>query len=162
MHWLQVCIPNRLLPDAEHAFVLINGGATPSNANSPPSGIPRFVSQLCVGARTISATLHQVPNQPIRFTADPTRARSEQALVAYTWSHYINDTLEPDWLSQLPMTKASIRALDTIQDFVQSLGTIKVPTKFVVGGYSKRGTSVTLDECRQSPVDLMDVRGYDR
>jgi len=137
-----VCIPDDILPDAEHAFLYIDGGSTPRDPNNPPTDIEFVITKLCRGSKTIGAVLHQIPNQPIYFTGDPTRGRSEDAMIAYTWSHFVNNTLEPDWLARMPMTKASIRAIDTVQNFIQSLGTVKVPTKFVVGGASKRGTII--------------------
>ena len=150
-----MCIPDDLLPDAEHAFLYIDGGSTPRNPNSPPTDIEFVITKLCRGSKTIGAVLHQIPNQPVYFTGDPTRGRSEDAMIAYTWSHFVNNTLEPDWLARMPMTKASIRAIDTIQDFAQSLGTIKVPTKFVVGGASKRGTLAIISTLSLAITSLM-------
>jgi len=48
----------------------------------------------------------QVPNQPIHFAAEqPPRGRSEDAIIAYTWNHFLNTPTEPEWLLRLPMTK---------------------------------------------------------
>jgi len=88
----------------------------------------------------MGAGLYQIPNEPIVFTGYPTgRGRSEDAMIAYTWSHFINDTLEPDWLARMPMTKGAIRAMDAIQDFVKSQDDLPNVEKFVVAGASKRG-----------------------
>ena len=53
--------------------------------------------------------LFQIPNQPIVFADDPSqRQRSEDALIAWTWHHFITiNSSEPYWLARLPMTKVS-------------------------------------------------------
>ena len=45
-------------------------------------------------------------------------------------------TTETEWLARLPMTKATVRAMDTLADFLS--GQQKI-TQFVVSGASKRG-----------------------
>ena len=74
--------------------------------NQPPSSADVLLTRPCVTANTISIGLYQIPNQRITFTGDPKhQSRSEDALIAYTWAHYINNTLEADWLARMPMTK---------------------------------------------------------
>jgi PhoPQ-activated pathogenicity-related protein len=51
---------------------------------------------------------------------------------------FLQDNTTPEWLARLPMTKAVVRAMDTVQAFVQRDYSRKVPT-FVVAGASKRG-----------------------
>ena len=37
---------------------------------------------------------------------DPThKSRDEDAIIAYTWYHYIMNTSDPEYLLRLPMTK---------------------------------------------------------
>ena len=94
----------------------------------------------CIGSGTIGAGLYQIPNEPIVFWGDPTgKSRSEDAIIAYTWSHFINNTMEPDWLARMPMTKAAIRAMDAMQQFVEQQEDLPNIEKFVVAGASKRG-----------------------
>jgi PhoPQ-activated pathogenicity-related protein len=85
----------------------------------------------------VGAALYQVPNQPIYFPEDPSgKGRTEDAFIAWTWNHYIFHTNDSDWLARLPMTKAAVRAMDTVTDFFKDKQNI---SKFVVSGASKRG-----------------------
>lgn len=81
----------------------------------------------------------QVPNQPMYFTDDPKR-RTEDALIAYTWAYFMNDTSRnPEWLARLPMTKAVVRSMDCIQEFTATLSYVPRVDDFLIAGASKRG-----------------------
>lgn len=143
-HWLQICVPS--LPVATDIGLLyIDGGSSPNDGDNPPSP-DTLVSIICGTSRTVAAHLTAIPNEPIVFASDPTQARrSEDALIAFTWAHFINNTNDPYWLGHLPMTKASVRALDTMTAFVSSLkGKAIPPSKFIVAGASKRGWTTWL------------------
>jgi len=60
-------------------------------------------------------------------------------LIAYTWDKFLR-TGDPKWPARLPMTKAAVRALDTVTAFCGSPvgGQVKVDG-FAVAGGSKRG-----------------------
>jgi len=94
-------------------------------------------------AGTIAAALFQVPNQHIVFAADPLKKhRSEDAVIAFTWQHYIQDPVSSatEWPLRLPMTKAAVRAMDTTTAFVsKALPALTPPSRFGVAGASKRG-----------------------
>jgi len=137
-HWLQVIVPKQRLGNADLAFLYIDGGSN-ARFENPPTEASKIVSQFAVNTGTIGVDLGQIPNQPIYFAGDPNRGRSEDHMIAYTWSHWINNTYEYDWLARMPMTKASIRALDTVQAFVKTLPGVTPIDRFVVGGASKRG-----------------------
>jgi len=150
-HWLQVCVPNQLLPNADMAFVYITGGSN-ANLDNPPTDIDLIVSEFSVNAGVIGAVLNQIPNQPIYFAGDPDRGRSEDAMIAYTWSHWVNNTFEYDWLARMPMTKASMRALDAIQEFVGTYLPEHTPIqRFGVGGASKRGWTTWMVGAMEDP-----------
>ena len=71
---------------------------------------------LALSAGTVSAVLFQIPNAHIVFAEDPSQQRrSEDAIIAWTWFHFINNPKDSEWLLRLPMTKASVRAMDTVQ-----------------------------------------------
>ena len=54
--------------------------------------------------------MQQIPNQPITFKKDPKKqSRSEDAIIAWTWKEFLENTNDPDILLRLPMTKASVR-----------------------------------------------------
>ncbi|ESO89129.1 hypothetical protein LOTGIDRAFT_154212 [Lottia gigantea] len=138
-HYLTVTIPHKIrYPDA--AFMFIEGG---SNHNGPPTGTDNFVAlttAMAVSTGTIGADLKMIPNQPIMFKADPTKKqRTEDAIIAWTWKTFVETNgSNPDLLLRMPMTKASVRALDTIADFAMDKVGNKVD-KFFIAGASKRG-----------------------
>lgn len=81
----------------------------------------------------------QIPNEPITFPTDPTHAnRDEDAIIAFTWAHFHDNTSAPEWLLRLPMTKAAVRSLDTTTSFLKEKTGNDVQ-KFIVAGASKRG-----------------------
>ena len=73
------------------------------------------------------------------FSDDPIqKSRSEDAIIAYTWDHFLRNTDDTEWLLRLPMVKASLRAMDTITEWTQqNLG--NQIDYYGVAGASKRG-----------------------
>lgn len=146
-HWLQVCVPNDPV-DTNLAMLYIDGGHTPNKASPPGSG-DVLVEILCGTARTVAVYLTAIPNEPIIFTGDwKHQSRSEDAIIAYTWSYFINNTYDPtanqtyvnQWLARMPMAKAAARAMDAVQQFMaQHYPNVNAVEHFVVGGASKRG-----------------------
>jgi PhoPQ-activated pathogenicity-related protein len=140
-HGLVIMIPHKIVDD-EHAFLYITGGGN----DNPDNIFCKLTDEDCalggalaLSAGTVSAVLFQIPNAHIVFTEDPSqKRRSEDAIIAWTWFHFINNPQDSEWLLRLPMTKASVRAMDTVQAVVkQRLG--KDIEKFCVAGASKRG-----------------------
>jgi PhoPQ-activated pathogenicity-related protein len=86
--------------------------------------------------------LGQIPNQPLGFADEGYAPRREDALVAYSWDRAMNQ-LDWQWPAYLPMTKASVRAMDSIQDMASNLPVPPV-NRFVVSGFSKRGATTWL------------------
>ncbi|XP_072168404.1 autocrine proliferation repressor protein A-like [Diadema setosum] len=139
-HYLTITIPDNLTyPDK--AAVWVTGG---SNHDGPPDPLKDqetlLTSLLAVATGSVTAILRQIPNQPIVFKSDPRqKSRSEDAIIAFTWRHFIeNGTNEPYWLLRMPMTKAVVRAMDTVTDHVAKVRGVNVQ-QFVVAGASKRG-----------------------
>eukprot|EP01133_Synstelium_polycarpum_P003424 gene3424-3889_t len=94
-----------------------------------------IVMLACTASDTITVGLTQIPNQPLVF--DDGKERSEDALIAFTWRKFINNTNDPLWLARLPMTKAVVKCMDAVQEFGK-----QVPytvSGFVIAGASKRG-----------------------
>jgi len=139
-HWVQVCVPANIDKDNTHAMLFVDGGKN-KNFDQPPNGVDTLIHEMCSLVPTsISAAVFQIPNQPIVFGDDPThRGRSEDAMIAWTWAHFINDTFETDWLARMPMTKASVKAMDALQEWSKQRTDVPDIEKFVVGGASKRG-----------------------
>ena len=108
----------------------------------------QMMGNISVSNEMVTAVLFQVPNQPIVFSEDWLQEeRKEDGIIAFTWWHFITQqTDNPDYLLRLPMTKAAVKAMDTITFFLtddtlpeelEGLGLD--PQHFIVGGASKRG-----------------------
>jgi PhoPQ-activated pathogenicity-related protein len=131
-HWVTIYRPDQLTTGT--VLLFINGG---SNSATPPS--PDLLMTL-VAANTgaIVVDLGQVPNEPLKFAGE-TESRTEDAIIAYTWDRYLR-TGDERWPARLPMTKAAVRAMDTVTAFLAKLPDTAVTVKnFVVAGASKRG-----------------------
>lgn len=106
-----------------------------------------LAAALAMGTGTITGALFQIPNEHITFAADPLQqSRSEDAIIAYTWDHYMKDMSQPEWLVRFPMVKASLRAMDAITEFVaQRLPELNCQLDYyTVAGASKRGWTTWL------------------
>jgi PhoPQ-activated pathogenicity-related protein len=132
-HHLTVVRPDRVESDV--ALLLIGGGR---NGSAPPKEADPIAAAIARRTRTVTAELRQIPNQPLSFFGE-SRQRSEDAIIAYTWKRYL-ETGDERWPARLPMTKAAVRAMDAVQQFLASEagGGAKV-TRWVVTGGSKRG-----------------------
>jgi PhoPQ-activated pathogenicity-related protein len=59
--------------------------------------------------------LKMIPNQPLTFSDDK-KSRTEDEFIAYTWDKFLK-TGDETWPARLPMTKAAVRAMDTVISF---------------------------------------------
>jgi len=135
-HWLSLCVPDKISP-FHTGFLYLDGGST---GDSPPDEMWPLAYLLCVASNTVVGYLNQVPDEPILFTGDPKhKNRGEDAIIAYTWKHFLNNTSEPYWLLRMPMTKSVVKTLDTIQAVTSTIPNIPTVEKFIVAGASKRG-----------------------
>ncbi|GIU78504.1 MAG: PhoPQ-activated pathogenicity protein [Bryobacteraceae bacterium] len=132
-HHLAVVRPDRVESDV--ALLLIGGGR---NGSAPPKEADPIAAIIARRTRTVTAELRQVPNQPLSFFGE-SRQRTEDAIIAYTWKRYL-ETGDERWPARLPMTKAAVRAMDAVQQFIASEagGGAKI-ARWVVTGGSKRG-----------------------
>uniref|UniRef100_A0A7I4DLV9 Uncharacterized protein n=1 Tax=Physcomitrium patens TaxID=3218 RepID=A0A7I4DLV9_PHYPA len=141
-HNLVILIPKRV--EYETAFLLIGGG---SNTHGPPTATDELLllaAALAVKTKTLAAVVYQVPNQPLHFSGDEEHCpRSEDDIIAYTWARFMEDTGRVEWPAHVPMTKAAVRALDTVQAYASRQLNLQVEF-FVVGGASKRGWTTWL------------------
>jgi PhoPQ-activated pathogenicity-related protein len=132
-HWVNIIKPDAL----EHstALLFITGG---SNRGGQPPKPPTDLINIAKATRSVVVELRMVPNQPLVF-GDDGKPRGEDDLIAYTWDKFLR-TGDERWPARLPMTKAAVRAMDTVTAFLASDagGKANVDT-FVVSGASKRG-----------------------
>lgn len=120
-HYLVVIVPSNYNPSfARNATLWITDGD-----NDSPDELPtRFnynmllASELAMGTGLITGCLFQIPNEKMVFASDPEqKRRGEDAIIAFTWAHFLDHPDQPEWLVRLPMVKASVRAMDAVTDF---------------------------------------------
>lgn len=145
-HYLVVIVPEEV-SFTRNATLWITGGSVTSGFPSPSDEDIVVSAALATSVGMITGALFQIPDQKVIFAQDPLqKARSEDAIIAYTWDHFLKDPSQPDWLVRFPMVKASLRAMDTMNAFIQE----KFPTQnynldsFAVAGASKRGWTTWL------------------
>ncbi len=104
-----------------------------------------LAAALAMGTGTICGALFQIPNEKVVFSGDPKQQqRGEDAIIAYTWDHFLKHPDQPEWLVRFPMVKASLRAMDTITAFVSQMNIGCQLDYYVVSGASKRGWTTWL------------------
>ena len=132
-HWLVIVKPDTVT--SSKSLLFISGS---SNGRPPPKAADGNFVAIARETKTVTAELKMVPNQPLTF-ADDGKPRTEDSLIAYTWDKFLR-TGDEKWPARLPMTKAAVRAMDTISSFCGSAqgGHVKID-HFVVAGGSKRG-----------------------
>jgi PhoPQ-activated pathogenicity-related protein len=132
-HWLVIVVPTGVTNP--QSLLYIDSG---SNPGSLPTSGDSALTQIALDTRTVVSQLKMVPNQPLIFAGETTN-RTEDEIIAYTWDKYLR-TGDARWPARLPMTKAAVRAMDTVTAFCGSAqgGGVNVQS-FVVAGASKRG-----------------------
>ncbi len=145
-HWVIIIKPNTVTTDK--ALLIIDGG---SNSGSVPSSVDSTMASTAVALGTVIVDVQQIPNEPLTFAGESS-SRTEDAIIAYSWDKYLRNG-DPNWPLQLPMTKAVVRAMDTIQTFcASSAGGYTTINQFIVGGASKRGWTTWLTGAVDSRV----------
>ncbi|MBX9602212.1 MAG: PhoPQ-activated pathogenicity-related family protein [Bryobacteraceae bacterium] len=134
-HRLTIASP----PQWKHrtAFLYIAEG---SNGEPDPKKANVVLPYLAKWTGTVVAELRMVPNQPLQFAGENGRRRTEDEIVAYTWTQFLK-TGDETWPIRLPMTKAAVRAMDTVSAVMKPRLEID---NFVVAGVSKRGWTTWL------------------
>ena len=132
-HWMLIIKPD--VVKSSKCLLFISGGG---NGGDPPTKADAMLSPIAKSTGSVVAELKMIPNQPLVFAGE-TKGRGEDSLIAYTWDKFLR-TGDEKWPARLPMTKAAVRALDTVTAFCGSAegGNAKVD-QFVVCGGSKRG-----------------------
>jgi PhoPQ-activated pathogenicity-related protein len=164
-HWLVIVEPRLLGEYTEYLpffslvrtdkalLYIIRGDA--DHEDQPAAASPQAV-QLALRTRSIVAELHGIPIGPVAFldeqpdtnwwddlnpfdNDDDKVLRIEDSLQARSFDLALS-TGDLTWALMAPMTKAVVRGMDVIQEFLQQryLGR-RVARGFVVTGHSKRG-----------------------
>jgi len=131
-HWLNVIIPDHV--ESETGLLFIGSG---NNRSKPPEKADAMLANIAVRTHSVVAELRMVPNQPLTFSDDG-KPRVEDEMIAYTWDKFLR-TGDESWPARLPMTKATLRAMDTVTAYAAGLPRKMKVNRFVVSGASKRG-----------------------
>jgi PhoPQ-activated pathogenicity-related protein len=146
-HWLTVIRPAQV--KSSTGLLFIGGG---NNGDPPPAKPSDRGIRAAVETGTIVAELGMVPNQPLKFTDSPERARYEDDIIAYTRVKHFS-TKDDTWLVRLAMVKSAVKALDATQAFTASAaGGGRKVDRFVVAGGSKRGWTAWLTAATDARV----------
>ena len=129
-HWLTVIKPDAVRHPK--AFLYLTSG---NNNSAAPKAADENLARVAVLTGSVVAELRMVPNQPLTF-ADDKRPRTEDEIIAYTWDKFLRGG-DDRWPLRLPMTKAAVRAMDTVVSYCA--GHKVAVDGFVVAGASKRG-----------------------
>ena len=132
-HWMVIVKPNDVV--SSKSLLFIGGGG---NDSKPPTAADGNLVKIALATKSVVSELKMVPNQPLVFAGE-TEGRKEDSLIAYTWDKFLR-TGDKKWPARLPMTKAAVRAMDTVTALCdhETDGKVKVDG-FVVAGGSKRG-----------------------
>ncbi len=138
-HEINVTVPwvNRS-NSPETAILIINGG---DNGDPPPTVLNAAIGTLATTLGSVVAMIGQIPNQPLHFTDESGVKRREDEILAYSVNKFLV-TGDEEWPVHIAMTKAAVRAMDTVQAFMESRGR-KLDNFIIVGG-SKRGWTAWL------------------
>ena len=131
-HWLIIVKPS--VVTNSKSLLFISGG---SNPGTQPTSADPTLAWIAVDTGSVATELKMVPNEPLTFAGEGF-SRTEDGIITYTWDKYLR-TGDEKWPARLPMTKAAVRAMDTVTSFCATNGGGLTIDKFVVSGGSKRG-----------------------
>src|SRR5215813_13084152 len=114
-HWVTIIKPDDV--KANQSLLYITGG---NNNSAAPRAADEQIARIAVTTKSIVTELRMVPNQPLVF-ADDKQSRTEDEIIAYTWDKFLRGGDE-NWPLRLPMTKAAVRAMDTVVSFIGKEG----------------------------------------
>jgi PhoPQ-activated pathogenicity-related protein len=145
-HGMHVVTPKEIRKKPTHVFLLIVGGGRAKQELFTAGLIANHV-----GAPV--AVLYDIPNQPLFGNL------REDNLIAHTFLKYM-ETKDPTWPLLFPMTKAAVKCMDCLEEFLEK--ELKVKTAgFVVSGASKRGWTTWLTAAVDERVKAIAPMVYD-
>ena len=139
-HDMVVVIPDTPFSDPErNAILLIDGGS--NDGDGVDGQTLDIIRALAIATNSVAAVVKQIPNQPLRFADEVNDPRKEDQILAYSFDKFL-DTGDEEWPVHLAMTKATVRAMDTVQTITDNEG-VEIEGFIVLGG-SKRGWTTWL------------------
>ena len=148
MHEMVVVVPRRVKHG--EALLHLTGGSEDEQTGEIKyhdwnDGTIQSIGQIAHNCQAVTAVVWQVPRQPLFG------GKVEDVLVSYTY-HQFQQTGDYTWPLLFPMTKTAIRAMDAVQQLVDSRrGKGRRVTHFVVNGVSKRGWTTWLTAASGDP-----------
>ena len=112
-HWLTIVKPDKVVTDK--GLLVISGGSVDKPV---PDKVDGLLAGIAVSTHSVVTQLQGIPNEPLVFAGE-TRSRTEDGIIAYTWDKFLR-TGDSTWPLRLPMTKAAVRAMDTVTAFMGS------------------------------------------
>ena len=141
-HDVIITVPRSLsLNDNPTAIMLISGGKNDPDPIQEDDAEP-LVDAAAALLNAVVVELKQVPNQPLSFSDEINNPRKEDQILAYSMDKSL-DTGDPEWPVHVAMTKAAVRAMDTIQTVLDQEENLVIEDFIVLGG-SKRGWTTWL------------------
>jgi len=135
-HWITVVVPDTI--QYHTALMWIGGGAKDDEL---PQEAGTIILESALLTHSVSAEIHNIPNQPLTFVGDTINGRYEDELIAFGWRQFLERGATDEdaiWLARLPMTKAVVRAMDVVKELIASEFNHSID-HYVVSGASKRG-----------------------
>lgn len=159
-HQVVVVVPKNL-KSTNVSFAWITDGCN-SHPNEVQTAFSNYntliVDELAHNTGSITVSIMQVPNCPLKFPSDPThRGRGNDALLAYSWKEFLDHSDDPNWLVWLPMVKGSYQSMKAVQEFLKEKNIANIEG-WVVSGASKRGWTsylVAATRCSSCGVNLL-------
>ncbi|XP_054829894.1 autocrine proliferation repressor protein A-like isoform X5 [Eublepharis macularius] len=139
-HELTIVVPRHGVTNNESCLLIITPAKNDGSASSNLSSKDHLI-YLADRSRSMVAVLRQVPFQPLTFHKHPLGRKKIKGLdiFAYSWWRFMNDPdAPPHWLVQFPMVKATVRAMDTITDYMMKTMKKNI-TRFILTGISMDG-----------------------
>jgi PhoPQ-activated pathogenicity-related protein len=140
-HDVLISKPRNPLADTGHTAILLIDGGNNTGAR-PDDATLQLMGLIALATNSITAVIKQVPNQPLYFADETDKPRKEDEILAYSLDKYLV-TGDEEWPVHLAMTKAAVRAMDTVQDFIARETSERVDDFIIIGG-SKRGWTTWL------------------
>ena len=154
-HDVVLSVPNGA--DTSTALVVINGGSNGGSLPQPGDDDISTIELLSALVGTPVVSISQIPNQPLTIVGEG-EDMVEDDLVASSW-HKAIETGDPTWSAYFPMSRAVVRSMDAVQDFMGGRG--EPVDNFVLTGFSKRGATTYLATAADERVIAMAPGVYD-